>query len=224
MKAKMRILAILTAAMIFGGSVQATAAPTENTPTEPHPISQTEPTLLTNEELSELTETAPDITETRSAVTMTNRRMTETEIAAWIEEYWELGKNAFELEVVRLINIERENIGLHPLAINPQLSMAARFHSTEMADLQYFAHRSAIYGRGTARAGMFGHSNQQEWVIGIGENIHGGALSPERVMRGWMNSAGHRRAILCPDTQTIGIGAVRMADNGMGRTTAKFGF
>jgi uncharacterized protein YkwD len=71
---------------------------------------------------------------------------------------------------------------------------------------------------------MFGHANRQPGFFGIGENIHGGALSPERVLRGWMNSAGHRRALLDPDAVTIGVGAVRISDSGMGRTTAKFGF
>ena len=233
---KQRILAVgLAVVLTLGASVPAWAGTevglvdrgvVEDYTEAPTFICSFSPTMLTDEQLSEFVANAPDIWDTRSAVTMTNRRMTTAEIIAWGVEFWELGGiNAFELEVVRLINIERAAYGLHPLAISPQLSLAARFHSQEMADLNYFAHRSEIYGRGTARAELFGHENQQMGFFGVGENLHGGAFTPERAVRGWMNSAGHRRAILCPDALTIGIGAVRMSDNGiMGRTTAKFGF
>jgi len=221
-----RLLAIgLTAVLTLGVSVPV-CIDVAGYYTEPAiTICQTDPTLLTNEQLLELAITAPAITDTRSAVTMNNRRMTEAEIFVWSDEYWLLGGiNDFELEVIRLINMEREAVGLPPLAINPQLFMAARFHSQEMADLQFFAHRSDIYGRSTARATLFGHENQQEGFFGIGENIHGGAFTPERVLLGWMRSDGHRRALLDPDALTIGVGSVRINDEGMGRTTAKFGF
>jgi uncharacterized protein YkwD len=225
---KKRILAVgLAATLTFGATIPALANSTtaEYYSAEAIAICQTAPTMLTDEQLSELVTTAPDISDTRSSMTMTNRRMTAAELTDWSDEYWELGGiNAFELEIIRLINIERATADLHPLAISPQLSMAARFHSQEMADLQFFSHRSDIYGRGTARANMFGHVNQQMGFFGAHENIHGGALTPERAMQGWMNSPGHRRAILDPDALTIGIGSVRTSEFGSGRTTAKYGF
>jgi len=152
-------------------------------------------------------------------MTMPGRRITPTELTAWSYEYWALGGiNAFELEVIRLINMERVAVGLHPLAISPQLSMAARFHSQEMADLRFFSHRSPHHGRGIYRAEMFGHENIQEHVWGVRENIFSGTRSPESVAQAWMNSPGHRAAILESEYLTIGIGAVQG-----GGTTAKFG-
>ena len=216
MEAKRVLAVILAVTMVLGSSVKVLAA-TENTPEAPT-ISQTEPTLLTNEELQELAETAPDFTETRSAEILANRRITETELTAWIAEYWELGINAFELEMVRLINIEREKYELHPLAIDPQLMMAARFHSQQMADLRFFGHRSPHHGRATNRAEMFGHENIQEHVWGVGENLAGGTRSPQGIVQAWMNSPGHRAAILQEVYLTIGVGAVQG-----GGTTAKFG-
>jgi len=220
MKAKRILTAVLAAMMVFGSNVQATAA--EAAASENHEaitISRTEPTLLTSEQLLEIAETAPDFTETRSAEILANRRITETELTAWIAEYWELGGiNAFEMEVVRLINIEREKYGFHPLAIEPNLMMAARFHSQDMADRQFFSHRSPHHGRGIYRAEMFGHENIQEHVWGVRENIAGGTRSPELVVQAWMNSPGHRAAILNEPFLTIGIGAVQG-----GGTTAKFG-
>ena len=222
MKAK-RILGVtLAAAMIFGVSIQVTAAElpaSKGNPVSALTIRADKNFMLTNEELPELIKTAPDITETRSAATIPDRPMTEAEIAAWTEEYWELGGiNAFELEMVRLINIERENIGLHPLAVNPNLMVAARFHSTKMADLQFFNHRSPHHGRATNRAELFGHENIQEGFWGVGENLAGGTRSPDAVVQAWMNSPGHRAAILQDFYLTIGIGAVQG-----GGTTAKFG-
>lgn len=206
-------------AMVFATNMQVFAA------SEVHPITaaiQTDaPTLLTCEQLLSLIEQAPDITETRSPGTLADRRITDAELAAWIAEYWKLGgANAFELEVVRLINIERDNVGLPPLAIEPNLMMAARFHSTEMADLVFFNHRSPHHGRGRDRAVMFGHENIQEHVWGVMENISRSANSPEGVVQSWMNSPGHRATILDADRiyRTIGVGAVQG-----GGTTAKFG-
>jgi len=216
MKTKRILAVILATMMVLGANLQATAAETASE--EIITISQTEPTLLTSEQLLELTEAAPDLPETRSAATLLNRRITERELAAWVTEYWELGINAFELEMVRLINIERENHSLAPLAINPNLMMAARFHSQEMADLRFFNHRSPHHGRGSNRAEMFGHENIQEHVWGVRENIAGSTRSPQEVVTAWMNSPSHRSAILGEEYLTIGIGAVQS-----GGTTAKFG-
>lgn len=221
---KKRILAVfLTATMVFGANVQVFAADTApetiGYPAETITIQVDTPTFLTSEQLQELTENAPDFTETRSTTILANRRITESELTAWIEEYWELGGvNAFELEVLRLINIEREKYNLQPLAIDPNLMMAARFHSQEMADLRFFNHRSPHHGRGIYRAEMFGHENIQDHVWGIRENITGVTRSPQAAVQAWLNSPGHRAAILGDSFLTIGIGAVQS-----GGTTAKFG-
>jgi len=224
---KKRILAIgLTAVFTIGASVSvwANGAAMDSCTAETYPaeilsICRIEPTMLTDYELSELIIISPDVADTRSNLIMPGRRITSAELTAWSYEYWELGGvNAFELEVVRLINIERTAVGLHPLSINPQLSMAARFHSQEMADLRFFNHRSPHHGRGIYRAEMFGHENIQEHVWGVRENIASGTRSPESVVQAWMNSPGHRAAILEVEYLTIGVGAVQG-----GGTTAKFG-
>ena len=216
MKKKRILTVILAAAMMFVANIQVSAA-TEHT--EQTGIPRNEPILLTCKQLQELIETAPGIAETRSAAVLADRRITEQELAEWKEEYWELGgPNAFELEMVKLINIERQNIGLNPLAISPNLMMAARFHSTQMADLVFFNHGSPHHGRGNYRAEMFGHSNIQEHVWGVRENIASSTRAPYHVVQVWMNSPGHRAAIMAEHFLTIGIGAVQG-----GGTTAKFG-
>ena len=175
--------------------------------------------LLNNEELAMLAEIAPSAENTRSDMIFTNRRLTNIEIDTWIEEYQGLGGiNSFELEVIKAINEVRTEYGLTPLLLNPELSLAARFHSQEMTDLNFFSHQSHIYGRPIDRANIFGHSNAQEGFYGIGENLFRGLATPGGVVRSWMNSPGHRSMILNSDATSIGIG-------GVGRlTTAKFGF
>jgi len=183
------------------------------------PVLFDRPTLLTSAELISLAETAPSPQQTQSAVTLMNRRLTDAELNAWIAEYRDLGGiNAFELEIVRLINAERARYGLQPLYISMELSMAARFHSQEQIDLSYFAHTSPVHGGVMDRVEMFGHS------AGATENI-GGGIDPVRRVDSWMNSPGHRAAILNSTAVSIGIGAVWAGQvETSGIVTAKFGF
>ena len=181
--------------------------------------------LLSNEELLTLIENAPSHFDTRSSMILPGRMLTQSELYAWIDEYRSLGGvNAYELEIIRLINEVRVRYGLNPLALSPELSMAARFHSQEQVDLDFFGHESPVTGRGTQRAEMFGHTNVQEHVFGVGENIIGTATSnrsPADQVNTWLNSPGHRAAILRGDdvTQAVSIGVGRVG----GITTAKFG-
>ena len=185
------------------------------------PVLFEEGILLTNEELLALIETAPIHQDTRSATPLPNRRITDTELETWIEEYAYLGGiNAFELEVIRLINEIRADYGLHPLMICTQISMAARFHSQELVNRGgRITHHSPYHGGSVARMRMFG--NYQ----GLGENIHSSVINPQRPVDGWMHSPGHRAMVLNATARYIGIGAVHSDEwNGAGRTTAKFGF
>ena len=222
---------------VYNSPPQATTPPTapitdevETAESEVTPVLFEEVILLTNDELLALIETAPLHQDTRSATRLPNRRITDTELETWIEEYAYLGGiNAFELEVIRLINEIRAEYNLHPLMICPQISMAARFHSQEMVEMNYLAHQSPHHGGSVARMRMFGNDR------GLGENAHGAAHTPYRAVQGWMNSPGHRALVLNSTARTIGIGAVHGGTHtgdesvhgdwsGAGRTTMKVGF
>ena len=170
------------------------------------------PVILTSEELSALAALAPHQQDTRSAIPHPGRRFTQAELVEWIHEYRKLGGfNAFELEVVRLINEYRAQYGLHPLAICMQLSMAARFHSYEMLALFYLAHQSPYHGAPWERASMFGR-------IGVASETAGaGSGSPQGQVNGWINSPPHRAILLTETRHFIGVGRVG------GFTTAKYG-
>ncbi|MCL2415895.1 MAG: CAP domain-containing protein, partial [Defluviitaleaceae bacterium] len=110
------------------------------------------------------------------------------------------GASEFELEVLRLINIERANEGIAPLAANPSLMMAARFKSQSMADIGYFSHESPVFG-------SFSNLPRELFNIDIwAENIAAGQRTAQAVVTSWMNSPGHRANIMNPARREIGIG------------------
>jgi hypothetical protein len=136
-------------------------------------------------------------------ITIPDRRLTDEEISAWITAYTELGgPGEFEIEVIRLINIERAAAGLNPLELYEPLMMAARFKAQSMSDLDYFSHESPVYGA---------FQNISREIFGIpprsmGENLASGHRTPEAVVQGWMNSEAHRNNIMNPDYTRIGVG------------------
>jgi len=194
-------------------------SPTPNTGNEIFAVLFDRPTLLSNNELLELIENAQSHLDTRPNSTLPNRHLTNSELVAWIAEYEALGGiNAFELEVVRLINIERARAGLHPLQISPELMMATRFKCHEMFNLNIFSHASSVYDSIPV---LFGHD---PGVAGNMFNMlnYPHVSNPEFAVNGWMNSEGHRRNMLS-DAVTIGVGVIAN-DNGGVIVYAKFGW
>jgi|SRR5699024_1538370 len=107
-----------------------------------------------------------------------------------------------EQEVVRLVNIEREKSGLIPFTISNELSKVARTKSEDMAQHNYFSHNSPTYGDPFNMISSFGIKYST-----AGENIAKGYATASSVVRGWMNSSGHRANILNSSFKTIGVGA-----------------
>lgn len=104
-------------------------------------------------------------------------------------------------EVIRLVNIERAKVGLKPLALDDQLGKVARIKSQDMASTPYFAHTSPRYGTPAHMVSSFG----LKWRM-TGENIASGYFTPAAVVQGWMNSPGHKRNMLSPRYNHIGVG------------------
>ena len=111
--------------------------------------------------------------------------------------------SSYESEVVRLVNIERAKNGLSPLEEDWELSRVARYKSQDMKDKNYFSHTSPTYGSPFEMMKSFGISYKS-----AGENIAKGYRTPEDVVRGWMNSPGHRANILNKSFTHIGVGYV----------------
>ncbi|MBB2913885.1 uncharacterized protein YkwD [Streptosporangium becharense] len=105
-------------------------------------------------------------------------------------------------EVVRLTNAERQKAGCGPLTHDPKLRSAAQGHSADMAAGDYFDHTSRDGRTMTDRIKASGFSPMRAWA----ENIAMGQRTPTEVVRGWMNSPGHRANILNCAYTHIGVG------------------
>ncbi|MBQ2931950.1 MAG: hypothetical protein IJE62_03780 [Clostridia bacterium] len=68
---------------------------------------------------------------------------------------------------------------------------------------QMCSHTSPVYGSPFDMMKSFGISYKT-----AGENIARGQATPQAVVNGWMNSAGHRANILNASYNTIGVGYV----------------
>ncbi len=108
----------------------------------------------------------------------------EAQTAATIEEYRQ--------EIVRLVNVEREKVGLPALTVDEEAMDYAQVRAQEI---------SVSYSH-TRPDGLKKPSDELGALI---ENIAFGQ-SPDAVMKAWMNSLGHRNGILNDDVYAIGVG------------------
>lgn len=115
--------------------------------------------------------------------------------------------SAIEKEVVRLVNIERKKNGLTEFRMDSKLSNVARIKSKDMADKNYFSHTSPTYGSPFEMMKEFGINYRA-----AAENIAMGQATAEAVVKAWMNSDGHRKNILNPSLNTIGVGAYKSSN------------
>ncbi|VDN48714.1 conserved exported protein of unknown function [Petrocella atlantisensis] len=112
-------------------------------------------------------------------------------------------------EVLRLINIEREKAGLHKLVMDAKLEKAAYFKSNDMLINDYFEHVSPVHGGMVDIVAMHGVPYRY-----LAENIASGHTTAKKVVDGWMASPGHRKNILSPNLNKIGIGVVARTEYG----------
>jgi uncharacterized protein YkwD len=116
-----------------------------------------------------------------------------------------------EQALLAAINAERREHGLAPLQDDPALSRIARAHSRRMGEEGFFAHADPA-GRGLVdRIEGAGIRYRQ-----IAENISRSRNVPDPVstaVRGWMQSAGHRRNILQEGFTHSGVGIWREGDS-----------
>ena len=109
---------------------------------------------------------------------------------------------AKEKRLLTLHNNVRRDRDLRTFCVSPALQRAARAHSRDMIQRDYFSHYTKGKNEGACtRIANFGY-NWSSCAENIGHNS-----TPEGMFRTWMNSAGHRRNILDPRFREIGVGA-----------------
>ncbi|RAL24668.1 hypothetical protein DL240_00215 [Lujinxingia litoralis] len=146
---------------------------------------------------------------------------------------WDPELAALEEQVVHLVNEYRaegancDTEGVFdpapPVVGEGILRCAARLHSKDMAENDFFDHIHPVTGETPfdriEKAGYTGSYPQ-------GENIAAGQESAVEVMEGWMESDGHCANIMNPDFTELGVGVFRdsSASNSYGiYWTQKFG-
>jgi uncharacterized protein YkwD len=123
-----------------------------------------------------------------------------------------------EKMLVDLINKERTKRGLAKVTAQNALMKAARNHSTEMGERQYFAHNSYNGESFAKRLVRHGYKKSGYSFWKVGEDIYWGSgleSSPVAAVQAWMKSSTHRAVILTKCFRHIGVGIV-VSDSGYG--------
>ena len=105
-------------------------------------------------------------------------------------------------QVVALVNAQRQQAGLAPLAANPNLAQSAAGYAGVLAGGGCFAHTCGPVPNFVQRDANAGYTG---WTA-LGENIAGGQGSPSAVMAAWLASPEHRANILGASYTEIGVG------------------
>ena len=143
-----------------------------------------------------------ELSETEAALAMSATPMPEDALDVLMENRRiAAGLDPLEAELIEALNLLRLRAGMSPLAIDVNLSDAARDHGQDMVTLNFFAHTSPVPGKTTPwdRARNFGTSAS-------GENIFHGSASPAAALKAWWYSPGHHQNMMNPRFRRIGVG------------------
>ena len=111
--------------------------------------------------------------------------------------------SSIEQQVLTLTNQERAKEGLKPLATDSALMDSARAKSSDMSNNNYFSHTSPTLGSPFDQMKAKGIQYKA-----AAENIAMGQRTAAEVVKGWMESPGHRANIMNGNFTHIGIGYV----------------
>ncbi len=109
-----------------------------------------------------------------------------------------------KINLIEMANTARQSCGFQPLKENPVLSQAAYLKAEDMIEKGYFAHYSP---EGTTPWYWLEKSGYN--YSSAGENLAIGFSESEQVHIAWMNSSSHKKNILNPNYQEIGIAVLR---------------
>lgn len=110
------------------------------------------------------------------------------------------GANGYANELIRGVNASRAQMGLSQLDFNRRLSRAAMTHACDMQRNGFFAHQGSDGSNSHERVKRVGYR-----TCLTAENLAHGYPQAMTVVNGWLNSPGHRRNMLQPDVQEMGV-------------------
>ncbi len=126
-----------------------------------------------------------------------------------------------EKRMLDLHNQTRAEHGLSPLCIHPALTKAARDHSQDMLNRDYFSHYSPEGSEPLDRVKWANYTSCGRTSI-CGENLAVGSSymrTPERLFEALMNSPSHKANILRKEFSEVGIGLWAGSYKGYDRTS-----
>ncbi len=94
-----------------------------------------------------------------------------------------------EMQILKLINKHRENIGKKPMKMDAFIYNVAMKHSKNMASAKVKFGHSGFKKRASKIKKHF--KNTRSWA----ENVAAGQTTPEAVVNSWLHSSGHKRNI-----------------------------
>jgi uncharacterized protein YkwD len=106
-----------------------------------------------------------------------------------------------EWAFVELLNAYRGELGLAPVTLNSELGAAAKYHSADMANNNYFDHYLFDGTDAGTNIQNFGYTG-----FPYAENIAAGMATAQEVLIGWQNSPDHNATMTNPQYTEIGIG------------------
>jgi len=115
---------------------------------------------------------------------------------------------SLERELLRLVNRDRKEQGLAPLALDVSLASIARDHSRQMALQEVVSHDLKGSGDLETRLDRAGYLRRV-----ARENV-ASAATIDQAQSALMKSPGHRRNLLATDVTHVGLGVVRGQDSG----------
>jgi uncharacterized protein YkwD len=128
-----------------------------------------------------------------------------------------MSTSEWEGRLLTRVNHRRAKRGCRQFRLNADLVLAARRHSSAMAQRRELSHRLSGEADLAVRITRAGYTH---WRI-LAENLAWGQASPRAVMRAWVHSAGHRANLDNCRLRDIGLGVVMR--NGRPWVTADFG-
>ncbi|MRX71703.1 hypothetical protein GJU40_05880 [Bacillus lacus] len=116
-------------------------------------------------------------------------------------EKWQEIERGSEQQILDITNVIRMRHGIQALAWDEQASHVAFGHSRDMKENQYFSHESPTEGRLSDRLEKGNVSFRL-----AGENIAAHYIDGIAATEGWLNSQGHREALLNDEFTSLGVG------------------
>ncbi|OZU90432.1 hypothetical protein CIL03_04605 [Virgibacillus indicus] len=120
------------------------------------------------------------------------------------DEDWAEVENGMEKQIFDLTNVLRSHYGKSELAWEENVSEVAFLHSKDMAENNYFSHYSKDGNGLKERLAV-----EDIFYLAAGENIAAQYPDAAAAMEGWLNSEGHREALLNDDYTHLGAGVYR---------------